>query len=78
MSSDLVPSITISEFKKLKAHEVKRLKSCEVVSDGEYLFTFINPSTEFIRIRAEYLSLSSNTIGGEDLAEIIRQEPVEA
>ncbi len=66
----LIEEITITEFKALKVKELKRLKSCEVISDGEYLFTFINPQTDYIRYKAEYLALDGNAIGGEILEEI--------
>lgn len=68
--SDLIPSIPLSKFKKLKASQVKRLKSCEITSDGEYLFTFINPKTDYIRTQAEYMAQLSNSVGGQDLEEI--------
>ena len=69
--SELIPSYSITEFKKLKAHELKRLKSCEITSDGIYLFTFINPTTEYIRSHAEYHGQLSNTMGKETLEEIL-------
>lgn len=75
--STLIPEIPLSEFKKLKAHELKRLKSCEVTSDGQYLFTVIIPPSrggmsivDRLKTEAEYLAVSSNTIGGEDLEQI--------
>ena len=37
---DLIPTYTLSDFKKLKAAELKQLKCGEITSDGEYLFTF--------------------------------------
>lgn len=67
----LIPNVTISEFKKLKANQMKELKSCEVYSDNEYLFTFINSNNEYVRVQAEYLALKSNTIGGKDIEEIL-------
>jgi len=67
----LIPEISITEFKKLKVPELRRLKSCEVTSDGEYLFTFVNPQTEYIKAEAEYKAQLSNSIGGETLEEIL-------
>ena len=67
----LIPNITISEFKKLKAGQIKELKSCEVYSDNEHLFTFVNPNNEYVRVQSEYLALKSNTIGGKDIEEIL-------
>ena len=72
----LIPEITISEFKKLKVEQLKRLKSCEVTSDGVYLFTFVNPQTDFIRVQTEYKAQLSNSVGGEDLNSILRKVEV--
>ena len=69
--ADLIPSYSITEFKKLKAQELKRLKSCEITSDGEHLFTFINPTTDYIKVQAEYLAQQGNSIGLETLEEIV-------
>ena len=67
-------SISITDFKKLKVPELKRLKSCEVFADGQYLFTFVNAATDYIRTQVEGLAELSNTQGGETLEEITRQE----
>ena len=69
--SNLIPNITITEFKKLKAHQLKRLKSCEVFSDGEHLFTFVKPVNDYIRVQAEYLCQKANSIDGEFIEEIL-------
>ena len=75
--SELIPSISISQFKRLNARDLKRLKSCEVVTDGRYLFTFINPQTEYVKFEAESKAQLSNSVGGESLEEILK-EPVSA
>ncbi len=70
----LVPTITITEFRKLKAAQMKELKSCEVYSDGEYLFTFLNAALEasgYVRVNAEEWALTSNTVGGKTIEEIL-------
>lgn len=69
--AELIPSYSITEFRKLKVHELRRLKSCEVTSDGEYLFTFVNPTTDYIRRQAEYLAELGNSVGKEDLEKIL-------
>jgi len=77
--STLISNVTITEFKKLKVHQLKRLKSCEVYSDGEYLFTFINGDLEptgYIKAHAERFGMRSNSVGGETIEEIL--EAVEA
>lgn len=71
--AELIPSYSITEFKKLKVPELRRLKSCEVTSDGEYLFTFINPTTDYIRVQAEYNAQLSNSMGLETLEEILEE-----
>ena len=73
--SELIPSIAISEFKLLKAHQIKVLKSVEVISDGEYLFTAIIPkgdveTKDFGKTQAEYLAVKTNYLGGEDPEEL--------
>jgi hypothetical protein len=71
--AELIPSYSITEFKKLKVTELKRLKSCEITSDGEYLFTFVNPQTDFIRTQTEYTAQLGNAVKGESLEQILKQ-----
>ncbi|KKN03074.1 hypothetical protein LCGC14_1111300 [marine sediment metagenome] len=66
----LIPEVTITDFKRLKVDEIKQLKSCEVTSDGEYLFTFLNAQTDYIRAVAEDTGQTSNSVSGETLEEI--------
>ncbi|GAH44868.1 unnamed protein product [marine sediment metagenome] len=68
--SSLIPAVSITDFKKLKVHELKRMKSCEVTSDGEYLFTFVNPQTDYIKTQTEYMCQTGNAIGGKSLEEV--------
>lgn len=70
----LIPSITISEFRKLKASEIKGMKSVEVTSDGETLFMLIKPSTDYIKTQAEYLGVKSNSIDGKDPSEVVNAD----
>ncbi|KKN23718.1 hypothetical protein LCGC14_0902190 [marine sediment metagenome] len=75
--AEFIPSIPLSEFKKLKSEQIRRLKCAEITSDGSYLFTFINGMLEpsgFQRKAAEYRGGESNAIGGETLEEILREE----
>jgi len=67
----LIPSYPISEFKKLKASELKRLKSAEITSDGEYLCTIVRANTDYIRTQVEGLAHLSNTQGGEDIEKLL-------
>ena len=76
--SELIPSITISEFKQLKASEIKELKALEVMSDGEHLFTAIIPhgdiyAREYVRTQAEGLATTANISGGKEHSEILRE-----
>jgi len=72
----IIPEVSITEFKKLKVHELKELKCCEVLSDGEYLFSFVNPATDYIRQQVQNLGQLSNAVGGKDLAEITEQREI--
>ena len=67
----LIPSYPISEFKKLKASELKRLKSAEITSDGEYLCTIVRANTDYIKTQDEGLAHLSNTQGGEDIEKLL-------
>ena len=69
----LIPQMTISDFKKLKVSQLKRLKSYEVYSDGEYIFTFVNGSIDtsgFLRMQTEYKCQTANAVTGETLEDI--------
>ncbi|KKM07893.1 hypothetical protein LCGC14_1729390 [marine sediment metagenome] len=73
----LVQNITITEFRKLKVTQMKELNSCEVYSDGEYLFTFINGNHEAtgnIRDNVEQWASTSNTVGGKTIEELLEVE----
>lgn len=76
----LIAEMTISDFKKLKVSELKRLKSCEIYSDGEYLFTFVNGSVDpsgYLRTQTEFRCQTTNGVTGETLEEILGEEVVE-
>ena len=75
--STLIPNMSITDFKKLKVSELKRLKSLEILSDGEYLATIVFSRTDYIRIRVEGFAHLSNTQGGEDPENILRKKEVE-
>lgn len=70
--SDLIPTITMTQFRQLikSPDKLKGLKSCEVTFDGEYLFTFVNPQTDFIRVQTEYLCQTGNATGGKEVKEL--------
>ncbi len=72
----LIPSITISDFKRLKVAEIQEMKSVEVTADSEVLFYAIIPPqnggmtiTDNIRTNAEYLAHRANSVGGKDPSE---------
>jgi len=73
--SDLIPSVNLTEFTKLKS-AISQLKSCEVTFDGVYLFTAIIPPpdggavNEYIKTQAEYLAMRGNTVGGVNIEQI--------
>ena len=68
-----IPNISITDLKHLKVPELKRLKSVEVFSDGEYLATIVFSKTDYIRTQVEGLAFLSNTQGGEDLENILNK-----
>lgn len=67
----LVPNITLEDFKKLDASQIRRMKCCEVF-DGEYVFTCTVPRTDYIRMEAENKGQLSNSVGGESFEEVMR------
>ena len=69
--SELITDISFSQFKNLKASELRLLQSFEVTSDGEHLMTVIIPQTDFIKDSAESLAQLSNSAGGKDLKEFL-------
>ena len=74
--SGLIPTMTITEFKKLHASDIKKLKSVEVISDGEHLFTVIIPrgdpiTRDFIYLTAEALAQKSNITEGVAPEEVV-------
>jgi len=74
--STLIPQMTITDFRKLKVQELKRLKSCEIYSDGDYLFTFVNGSVDasgFLRLQTEYKCQTANGVSGETLENILKE-----
>ncbi len=76
--SELIPSYPLSEFKKLKTEEIRRLKSCELTSDGIYVCTIVVPQTDYIRVQTEYNCQTGNAVGGETLENILAKEAVNA
>ena len=69
----LIPQMSISEFHKLKVPQLKRLKSCEIYADGEYLFTFVNAQTDYVRMHTEYTAQLGNAVGNERGGETLEQ-----
>jgi hypothetical protein len=75
----LIPQISISEFKKLSASQIKEMKSVEVISDGEPLFYAIIPPyrggmsiNDNIRTQAEYLGHRGNSVGGLEPQDLVK------
>lgn len=73
MSSTLIPTVPFEQFKKMKAADLKEMKSFEVTANGEHLLTVIIPPekggmtiTDNIKTQAEYLAHRANSVGGRD------------
>ena len=69
--SELITDISWTQFKTLKASELKELKSFAVTSDGEHLCTVIIPQTDFVQNQAENIAQLSNSVGGIDPKDFI-------
>lgn len=79
--SNMVPNIPFTALKQFNAEQVRNMQSCEITSDGEYLFTLIvvpkNAGMTIgdnIKTNAEYLAVRSNTVGGIDPKEYIKEK----
>ena len=68
--SNLIPSVSLNDFKKLSSSQIRKLKSCEITADGEYVCTVIIPGTDYIKVQGEYMGQLSNSVAGETLAQI--------
>lgn len=75
--AEFIPSYSFTEFKKLKAEQLIRMKSAEITFNGEYLFTFVNGHTEasgYLRTQTEYNCQTANANLGETLEGILEVE----
>ncbi len=73
----LIAQVTLTDFRKLKVPELKRLKSAEIYADGEYLFTFVNGGVDtsgYLRLNTEYKCQVANSVTGETLEHILKSE----
>lgn len=80
----LIPEMSLTDFlafvRKQGAQRLKRLKSCEITFNGEYLFTFVNGNADvsgYLRVQTEYKCQVANAVGGETLEQMMKQETVE-
>jgi len=74
--SNLIPSYPLSKIRNLSGKQLRELKSCEVTVDGEYAFTIISPTTDYIKLQAEYLGQLGNSVGKHTLEEVNAPLPV--
>jgi hypothetical protein len=70
LMATLIPEIQVNDFNKLAAVDLKRLQCCEVFDGDEYIFTFIRPGTDYIRMSCENFGQLSNAVSGESLANV--------
>ena len=73
----LIPEYSYTEFRKLTAAQISRLKSCAVTSNGKAVFFAIVPSDaggmaikDDITTKAEYLGARMNSVCGKELDEV--------
>jgi hypothetical protein len=74
--SEIIPSIEFKQFQSMEPEAIAQLKSVEVLSDGQHIFTAIIPhgdyaSKDYAKVQAEYLGRKSNITGGIDPQNII-------
>ena len=76
--SNLIPTISFSEFLCLDPTQMKEMKSFEVTLDGETVFFAIIPPlkggmtiTDVIKTEADYLAARGNAVGGKDPREFV-------
>lgn len=72
--NDFIPSISFTEFKKLRPEILRELKSAEITFNGEYLFTFVNGNTEpsgYLRTKCQYSCEAANCVGGKSLEDLL-------
>jgi hypothetical protein len=81
----LIPTLTISEFNKLKAGQLRQMQSVIVTVDGTHLFTAIIPPqgagvsiTTVIQTDAEYLGYRGNSVGGKTPEVVMGKETIVA
>tara|TARA_Y100000310_G_scaffold297274_1_gene330139 strand:- start:1414 stop:1638 length:225 start_codon:yes stop_codon:yes gene_type:complete len=67
--STLIPEISFTRFKKLKASDIRELQSFTVTSDGMYLMTVVVPRTDYVETQTEFLAQLSNSVGGKEIRE---------
>ena len=66
----LIPNVSKTDFFKLKVNELKDIKSCEIYADGQYLGTWINAPSSYLRSVAEYKGQLCNAVKGKTIEEI--------
>ena len=78
----LIPNYNWTDFLKvMKLGQLHRLKSGEVMYNGEYLFTFVNgnvDSSGYLRLHTESRAQITNGVCGETLEQILEKESVTA
>ena len=78
--SDLIKSISWKQFVHVvEAGRVLELQSCEVIlPNGNHDFTVVifhgdGFSRDYARTQSEYLALRTNSVGGKDLEELLKE-----
>jgi len=74
--NEFIPSYSFTEWKKLKPEQIRELKNCEITFNGDYLFTFINGSTEpsgYLMMKCQYDGAAANSVSGKDLKDVLEE-----
>jgi hypothetical protein len=73
--AELIPEMQVSAFRKLNVEQIKMLKSCEIVAEGEYIGTWVNGNLEdsgFLRKSTEDKCQAANAVRGLNPEEVLK------
>lgn len=75
MSQGLLSKTAWTDFVNVvKKGKIKELKSTVVTFNGEDIFIYVNPKTDYIDLQTEYLGEMANSLGGLTAEDILKGE----
>jgi hypothetical protein len=63
----MIQEVSFTQFKQMKARDIKESKSFAVTGDGIFLFFVVVPQTDYIRHAVEELMILGNSVGGKEV-----------